>query len=293
MKKLLFVMNPFAGKRKANRVLTDILARFCAEGFEVSVYMTQGQGDAQKEVLRRAAEVDLIVCCGGDGTFNETVAGIMESGLDIPIGYIPAGSTNDFASSLGIPTNLTKAVTRIVEGESARYDICRFGQRYFTYVASFGAFTRSSYATPQSAKNALGHMAYVINGLQELPQIRSEQMKVTFDDETVEGEYVFGAISNSTSLGGVLTMDPKMVSMQDGLFEVLLIRAPKNVIELGECLQSMQNKTFNSSMITLRSAKRVEIQANPEMPWTLDGEKQEGVSEIVIENLPKAIRLIK
>ena len=118
-------------------------------------------------------------------------------------------------------------------------------------------------------------------------------MKVTFDDETVEGEYVFGAISNSTSLGGVLTMDPKMVSMQDGLFEVLLIRAPKNVIELGECLQSMQNKTFNSSMITLRSAKRVEIQANPEMPWTLDGEKQEGVSEIVIENLPKAIRLIK
>ena len=293
MKKLLFVMNPFAGKRKANKVLADILTRFCAAGFEVSVYMTQGQGDAMAEVERRAAQMNLVVCCGGDGTFNETVAGLMHSGMQVPIGYIPAGSTNDFASSLGIPTNIMKAVTGIIEGQPSRYDICRFGQRYFTYVASFGAFTKSSYATPQSAKNALGHMAYVINGLQEVPQIHSEHLRLTFDDETIEGNYVFGAISNSTSLGGVLTMDPKRVSMQDGLFEVLLIRAPKNIIELGECLQSMQNRTFASSMITMRSANRVVIQANPEMPWTLDGERQEGVEEIVVENVHDAIQLIK
>lgn len=293
MKKLLFVMNPFAGTRKANKVLTEILSVFCAAGYEVSTYMTQGQTDAQKVVASRGADADLVVCCGGDGTFNEVVAGVMESGADTPVGYIPAGSTNDFAASLGLVTDPVKAASAIVEGKPESYDICSFGGRYFTYVASFGAFTKTSYTTPQSIKNALGHTAYVLSGIQELSQIRSVPVKMELDGETVEGDFLFGAICNSTSLGGILSLDPRQVDMRDGLFEILLVRAPRDLSELAECIQAVQRQVYNCNMITFRSAKRVTVESDPQMAWTLDGEMEQGHQRVTVENLHHAIRLVK
>ena len=211
MKKLLFIMNPCAGTKKANRVLPEIISVFNEHDYEVITYMTAKQGDAARIAAQRGAGMDLVVCSGGDGTLNETVSGLLDAGLDVRVGYVPSGSTNDFASSLKLSGNPVQAAREIVEGTPFRFDVGRFGERYFSYVASFGIFTRASYATPQSVKNALGHLAYVLAGITELSQIRTEHVKLEIDGEVVEDEFLFGAISNSTSVGGILTLDPRQV----------------------------------------------------------------------------------
>lgn len=293
MKKMLFVMNPYSGQRKGNRYLSDVLALFNRADYEVVSYMTAGPGDAIGVVARYAKEMDLIVCCGGDGTFNETISGILRSGADVPVGYIPAGSTNDFAASLKLPTNIMDAARDIIEGEPVAYDVGRFGSRYFSYVASFGAFTRASYATPQSIKNALGHTAYVLEGIRELSQIRNEHVRMEIDGHVVEDDFLFGAISNSTSVGGILTLDPKQVDMADGKLEILLVRAPHDLLELSECIRAVQTQVYNCAMITFHSAEKIRVYANADMPWTLDGEMEEGHEQINVENVHLAIRLMQ
>ena len=293
MKNMLFVMNPYSGMRKAVRYLADIISLFNRSGYDVTTHMTAGPGDATAVVERLAPKMDLIVCCGGDGTLNETITGMLHAGVDVPIGYIPSGSTNDFASSLKLSMNIMQAAQDILDGEPVSYDVGRFGDRYFCYVASFGAFTKASYTTPQNVKNALGHTAYVLEGINELSQIRMEHVCMEIDDDIVEDDFLFGAISNSTSVGGILTLAPSLVDMSDGLMEVLLVRAPRNLMEISECIQAVQSQKYNCSMITFRSAKKVRILANPEMPWTLDGEKEEGHEEVTAENIHHAIRLIQ
>ena len=292
--KMLFVMNPCAGMRKANKVLTEILGLFCSAGYTVQVHITKAHGEAVDVVAEKASQMDLIVCCGGDGTFNETVSGVMKSGVDVPLGYIPAGSTNDFAESLGLKTNNPLAAAKdIISGTPQHYDVGLFGDRHFTYVASFGAFTKASYATPQNIKNALGHTAYLLEGIQELSQLKPLPVELELDGETVAGEFLFGAISNSTRMGGVLSLDPKQVDMADGLFEILLVRAPKDLAEIAECIQAVQKQKYNCKMITFRSAKKVTVRANKNMAWTLDGEKEPGHAEVEVQNLHHAIRLVK
>ena len=292
MKKMLFIMNPYAGMRKGVKYLADIIAVFNRAGYEVNTYMTAFPGDGVHVVEEKAGQVDLVVCAGGDGTFNETVNGILRSGCDTPIGYIPCGSTNDFASSLKLQTNPIKAAQEIVEGNVVRYDIGLFGDRYFSYVASFGVFTRTSYSTPQSVKNALGHTAYLLSSVQELSQLRKEHLLIETDDRIIEDDFVFGAISNSTSVGGILTLDPKQVDMGDGKFELLLLRAPRNLTEIAECIQAVQSQKYSCAMITFCSTSNIRIYADQAMPWTLDGEKEEGRSHIEVRNLHHAIRLI-
>ena len=293
MKKMLFIMNPYSGMRRASRYLADIIALFNRNGYEVITHMTGAQGEAIDVVARTAEKVDLVVCCGGDGTFNETVTGLLRSGVDIPIGYIPAGSTNDFATSMKLSTNVMEAARDIVEGKPVAYDIGKFGDRYFSYVASFGAFTKASYATPQSIKNALGHTAYVLEGITELSQIRKEHVRMELDGEIVEDDFIFGAISNSTSVGGVLNLDPNLVDMADGKLEVLLVRVPRDLVELAECIKAVQSQQYNCSVITFRSAEKIKVFSNPLMPWTLDGEREEGHIHVDVENVHLAIRLIQ
>ena len=293
MKKMLFVMNPYSGIRRANRYLADIISIFNRGGYEVTAHMTAGQGDAIRVVQEKAKDMDLVACCGGDGTFNETISGILRSGADVPVGYIPAGSTNDFAASLKLPANILQAAKDIVEGEPVAYDVGRFGQRYFSYVASFGAFTRASYATPQNIKNALGHTAYVLEGINELSQIRKTHVRMVLDGQVVEDDFLFGAISNSTSVGGILTLDPKQVDMADGKLEVLLVRAPVDLLEISECIKAVQTQKYNCDMITFRSAEKIRVFADPDMPWTLDGEREDGHAEVDVENVHLAIRLMQ
>lgn len=293
MKKMLFVMNPYAGMRKANRYLADIIALFNRADYDVTTYMTAGPGDAIEVVERKAREMDVVVCCGGDGTFNETISGILRSGCDVPVGYIPAGSTNDFATSMKLSSNIMQAAADIVVGEPQRYDVGRFGNRYFSYVASFGAFTRASYSTPQSVKNALGHTAYLLEGISELSQIKKEHVRLELDGRVVEDDFLFGAISNSTSVAGILTLDPRKVDMRDGKFEVLLVRSPVDLAEISECIRAVQKQEYNCSMITFCSAEKIRVYANPDMAWTLDGEKEEGHEMVEVENLHHAVQIIR
>jgi len=294
MKKMLFIMNPVSGQKKAAKFLPEIISLFNRADYEVITYLTGARGDATRMAALRGKDMDLVVCCGGDGTFNETITGLLESGADVPVGYIPSGSTNDFAASLKLSTSPLKAAQDILEGQSIRYDVGKFGSRYFSYVASFGAFTQTSYTTPQSVKNLLGHTAYVLSGISELSQIRKEHVRMEIDGEVVEDDFLFGAISNSTSVGGVLTLDPKLVNMSDGYLEILLVRAPRNLTEIAECIQAFQNQAYNScAMVTFRSARKIRILANSSMLWTLDGEREEGHWEVTAENLHHAIRIIK
>ena len=293
MKKMLFVMNPYSGMRRANKYVVEIIDLFNRADYEVMVHMTQGPGDATRVVAAKAQEMDLIVCCGGDGTFNETISGMLSVGADVPLGYIPAGSTNDFASSLKLSANVMQAAQDILEGQPVAYDVGKFGNRYFSYVASFGAFTKASYATPQSIKNALGHTAYVLEGINELSQIKKEHVRMEIDGQVVEDDFLFGAISNSTSVGGILTLSPDVVDLADGQMEILLVRAARSLTEIAECIQAVQSQKYNCAMITFRSAKKVRVFADPDMPWTLDGEREDGHAQVDVENVHLAIRLMK
>lgn len=293
MKKLFLVMNPCSGKKRANKVLAEIIDVFNRADYEVTAYMTAARGDATRAAAERAADFDRIVCIGGDGTLNEVIAGLHEVGQQTPIGYIPAGSTNDFASSLGLPKDLLDAARLAATGEPRKLDIGSFNGRCFSYVASFGAFTRTSYATPQGMKNALGHVAYLLAGAKELTSIRSTHMRFVLADGTsFEDDYIFGAISNSTSVAGLLTLSPDLVDLNDGLFELLLIRKPRSLLELSDCVLALTTQEYHTPMLTMVSTGRVEIDCPSELDWTLDGEYAAGQAHCVVENLHDAIRVI-
>ena len=292
MRKLLFLVNPNAGQRRVNKSLTDIIGIFNEGGYEVTVFLTNGPGSGTQIVQERAKDYDLVVCAGGDGTLNETITGVLRAGADCPVGYIPCGSTNDFASTLKLSTDVVQAAKDIMEGAPVEYDVGRWGDRYFVYIASFGAFTRVSYTTPQNLKNALGHLAYVLSGIQELPQIRNIPMALELDGQVLDGEYIFGAVSNSTSVGGVFTLDASQVDLRDGKFEVILVRMPRDMAELTQCAAALQNHTYDCAAITFRSVSRLKVHQDPALLWTLDGERAEGADVVEIENLHRAIRLV-
>ena len=292
MRKLLFLVNPNAGQRRVNKFLTDIIGIFNEGGYEVTVFLTNGPGSGTQIVQERAKDYDLVVCAGGDGTLNETVTGVLRAGAVCPVGYIPCGSTNDFASTLKLSTDVVQAAKDIMMGAPVEYDVGRWGDRYFVYIASFGAFTRVSYTTPQNLKNALGHLAYVLSGIQELPQIRNIPMALELEGQVLDGEYLFGAVSNSTSVGGVFTLDASQVDLRDGKFEVILVRMPRDMAELTQCAAALQNHTYDCAAITFRSVSRLRVHQDPALLWTLDGERAEGADVVEIENLHRAIRLV-
>ncbi len=293
MKKLLIIMNPCSGKKKANGKLAEIIATFNRGGYDVTTYMTATRGDATEVARARAAEFDVIVCIGGDGTFNEVISGLYGLDAKPTVGYIPAGSTNDFANSLKLSKTITQAARDIVEGTPRPLDIGRFNDRYFSYIASFGAFTKASYATPQSLKNVLGHLAYVLAGVKELASIRSHHLRFTLADGTVyEDDYIFGAISNSTSVAGILTLSPDLVDMNDGLFELLLIRKPHSPLELSDCVLALLTQEYSTAMLTFTSTEAVVIEAPADMSWTLDGERADGAERCTVTNLRDAVNVI-
>lgn len=291
-KNVLIIMNPCSGTKKANKYLTDIVQVFTVNDYIPTVLTTTKRGDGTLYAKSYADKVNLIVCIGGDGTFNEVVSGVIQSGVRVPIGYIPAGSTNDFANSLHLSKGIVAAARDIVQGEPVSFDSGMFNDRIFSYVASFGAFTKTSYATPQNVKNALGHLAYVLDGITSIASIRSEHMVFEINGVRYEDDYIFGAISNSTSVGGVLNLKPELVDMSDGEFEVLLVKSPKDLVELAAIVHLLTTQNYEDSMITFVNASEVIIHADKNTSWSLDGEYQEGAEEIKVSNLHHAIDLV-
>jgi YegS/Rv2252/BmrU family lipid kinase len=288
-KKVLFVYNPRAGKERIKNKLADILEIFAAGGYEVTVYPTGKQGDATEIIETRKPIYDLVVCSGGDGTLDEVVTGMMHSSFRTPIGYIPAGSTNDFGGSLGLPKNMLRAAECIVKGHNFPCDVGAFNQDFFVYIAAFGIFTDVSYETDQDAKNVLGYMAYVLEGMKRLSSVRSQHMKVSCDGSVIEDDFIFGMVTNSVSVGGFKNITGKNVKLDDSVFEVTLIKAPRNPVELNMIMLALVNRDIDTDVMYCFRASSLRLESEEEVAWTLDGENGGTHKDVYIENRHKAV----
>ena len=292
MKKLLFIVNPRAGKTKSSAPLFDAVAAFSRAGYLVRVFVTEAGGQARDIAAKWGGQYDLVVCAGGDGTLNETISGLMQLEQRPPLGYLPNGSTNDFAASLHLHTTVETAARAVAGGVPYSLDIGRHNDRYFAYVASFGAFTRSSYSASQAAKNALGHFAYILEGLGDLDSLRPYRCAIDADGEHFEGDFIFGAVCNSTSLGGLVKLDPKHVSMDDGTFELLLLRMPKTALDLQNLITAMTRMQYDYPGVIFRHVKNVVLTTDENISWSLDGEYAASAPRVEIQCLPGAIELV-
>ena len=282
-KKLLFIYNPFSGMGKVRHNLADIIDELVAGGYEVTVHPTQGKEDATKIAEQCGGNYDQVVCCGGDGTLDETVTGVLRGGNETLLGYIPAGSTNDFANSLGLPKDMKKAAEIAVTGDVFRSDIGRFGDDTFVYVAAFGVFTDVSYETSQNLKNIFGHAAYILEGAKRLGTYESYHMRVEYDGQQIEDDFIYGMISNSESVGGFKGMTGNHVQLDDGVFEVTLIKAPHNPVELNEIIAYLTGLKDDSNLIYAFKTGEISFYPYTEIPWTLDGEFGGNQTQITIK----------
>lgn len=292
MKKLLFIVNPYSGKAQIKNKLLQIVDMMVKEGYQVTIYPTQEKEDASRLVEKQAKKYDLVVCSGGDGTLDEVVSGMMRSQKKIPLGYIPTGSTNDFANSLKLPKDMLKAARIAISGQKFACDVGKFNEKSFIYVAAFGMFTNVSYKTSQEWKNILGHAAYILEGVKSITEISSYHMRVEYQDEVIEDEFIYGMITNSISVGGFKNMTGKNVLLDDGKFEVTLIRKPKNIVELNEIMASLTNLIDNTSLIYSFKSNCITFISEEEVPWTLDGEYGGSPREITICNVQKALEIM-
>ena len=293
MKTVHLIVNPNAGIKRARRFLPEMISAFNRAGYLCAVWITEKRGDAVTFAREHAGGADLVVACGGDGTLNEVITGLQLGRHVTPLGYIPCGSTNDFASGLGLPADPLEACDSILSGSSQMLDVGQFAPaRYFSYTASFGAFTGVAWSTPQNVKNVLGHAAYILEGIRSLSDIRPIRMKITADSTVYEDEFIFGAVCNSTSLGGVLKLENSEVHMNDGLFEALFIPFPPNLIVLNRILTALRTHCYDDPSLYFLRASSFVFEGAPEITWTLDGEAAEGTSRVEIKNIHNAISLI-
>ena len=297
MKKLLFVYNPRAGKEMLKPRLSDVLDIFVKAGYEVTVHPTQAYRDAYYQIKEyEVGKYDLIACSGGDGTIDEVATGMMkrrEMGKDVvPVGYIPAGTTNDFAKSLHIPRKPLAAADNAVKGVPFPCDIGKFNDSVFVYIAAFGIFTDVSYETDQAVKNVLGHMAYILEGAKRIFNIPSYKIKVEHDGEVIEDEFIFGMVTNSRSVGGFSNMVGKNIVFDDGLFEVTLIKTPKNPIAFQEIIAALLIEQVDTKHMYTFKTKKITFDSVEEIPWTLDGEFGGEQDYVEIENVQKAMEIM-
>lgn len=290
-KDMLFMYNPKAGKAQIRNHLVDILDVFVKEGYEVTVYPTQARGDAIKKTRRKKDKYDIVVCSGGDGTLDEVFTGMMQCKKKVPIGYIPAGSTNDFAVSLNLSKNMVQAAEDIVTGENFPVDVGMFNDDVFVYIAAFGLFTEVTYETDQQIKNVLGHMAYLLEGMKCLATIKTYKLKVTVGEEVIEDEFLFGMITNSHSVGGFQKITGNNVELNDGEFEVTLIKRPMNPIELNRVMAALVDRDIDTECMYCFKASEVRIESEEEVAWTLDGEFGGSHKEVTVKNLHKSLEI--
>ena len=292
MKKALFVYNPNAGKELIKPKLSDILDIIVKAGYDVNVYPTQSYRDAYHKVEGFSDDYELVICSGGDGTIDEVVTGMMKRDKKVPIGYIPTGTTNDFANSLYIPKDLLKAADTTVNGVPFPCDIGVFNDDVFVYIAAFGLFTDVSYQTKQEFKNIFGHLAYVLEGTKRIFNIPAYGIKINYDDVEIEEEFIFGMVTNSRSVGGFRNMIGNRVVFDDGEFEVTLIKKPKNAIEMQEIIGALLlNNVDSKHMYTFKTGK-ITFESNEDISWTLDGEYGGAHDYVEILNKKQALDIM-
>lgn len=290
-KKAMLIINPVSGKKLVLKYIPSIVRTFMDAGYMVTTFFTSRRSEATEFVQRYGRGFDLVCCTGGDGTLNEVLTGLAREQIDVPLGYIPCGSTNDFASSHQLSVDIPTAAARISDGRSTRYDIGRFGDHFFSYVAAFGAFSWLSYTTDQRMKNALGHTAYILDAIKDVYKIKPEHVKVTADGTTYEDDYIFGAVCNSTSIAGTIELPSGVVDTADGIFEILLVKMPNTILELNSIITSILTQDYSNPFITFAQAKSIDIVNSPGLLWALDGECSGGYDTIHIEPMPRFLNL--
>jgi len=295
---MLFIYNPYAGRTQIRNNLLEIIETFAKADYEVTVIPTQKKLDAKEIVYKCANSYDLVTCAGGDGTLDEVVSGMMLLQTKVPLGYIPAGTTNDFANSLHIPKQMKRAAVTAVHGKKFLCDIGTFNADFFVYIAAFGIFTDVSYETRQDLKNLLGHMAYILEGMKRLMVVPSYRMKFSYKDlenkgemTAIEGEFIYGMITNSQSVGGFKRITGKNVLLDDGLFEVTLIRHPKNATELNRILLALSGKKIDTESMYCFKTNHIEVKSAIKVAWTLDGEFGGMQKKVTITNLKQALSI--
>lgn len=294
MRKIYFIYNPHSGKEQIGAKLNEIIRTLAERDNELTVVPTIGYLDAMERITNLPDGYDLVVCSGGDGTLDEVVTGMMKRPKErrIPIGYIPAGTTNDFARSLGIPRNMPEAAKNAISGEPFACDIGSFNEDSFVYIASFGIFTEVSYSTKQEVKNVLGHMAYILEGMKSLYNIKSYKMKVSSEEMEFEGDFLFGMITNSKSVAGFKGLVKGDVQFDDGVYEVTFIKRPKNPLEIQEILAALVMEELDSNYMYSFRTKKLKVESEEMVPWTLDGEFGGEHQQVIVENNQKAIEII-
>lgn len=294
MKKLLFIYNPHAGKGQIRAKLADVLDTFTKAGWLVTVRPTQGKSDATYTAAWLGGEYDRLVCCGGDGTLHEVVTGLMEIERRPEVGYIPAGTTNDFSRNLKLPKGYDALAVTAAEGIPRPVDIGRFNDRYFVYVAAFGAFTKVAYGTPQDLKKTFGHLAYVMEGIASLPTISPIHLKVEYDQGVIEDDFFFGMVSNALSIGGMRPPNSSNVVLDDGLFEVYLVKKPVTLADVANGFQAfLSMKPGDPGSLIQFQTSRLVITGQEPLHWTIDGEYGGGQTVNVVENCNKALTILR
>lgn len=293
--RVLLMVNPMAGRQKIRNELLYVVDTLTKAGYETIIYTTQGK-DATRDLLaEKDSQFDRVICCGGDGTFNEILSATMHWDKRPILGYIPAGTTNDFAAGLKLPSDIREAAVNIVRGTPHTVDAGLFNTSYFSYVASFGAFTETSYSTPQNFKNALGHLAYILEGIKEIPAFISYTVCVEADGQIYKDSYIFGAVSNARSVGGILKISDSLVDLNDGVFEVMMIKMPKTLMDLSAIVTSLTSLNplkYDPSMFLFLQTKELKITFEQEMVWSLDGERVSGGKEARIACIKDAFKIL-
>ena len=293
-KKLLLLVNPCSGKMRAKRELLTIVQTFCDADFLVNVRITRCRHDATEFVPAYGKEYDVLVACGGDGTLNEVISGALQIGFPGNIGFIPCGTTNDLANTLGLPKSVLDCSRLIVEGKAKYMDFGAFNKnRYFTYIASFGAFTEVSYNTDQKFKNTLGHLAYIAEGIGAVDKIKPYHMVVTCDGQPYEDDFIFGAAANSLSIGGIVKLKKDMVKLTDGQHELLLVRNPRDAAHLAGLLGDLIAGKFTGENILILRGKRIQFACEESIPWCVDGEFAGDHQTVEIRNLHERLKIYR
>jgi len=286
------ILNPVAGKKRGKLLLPDLLEGLCRRNILPIVHVTSKRRDAERAAIAFGKDCDMLCCIGGDGTLNEVICGLMCQTVRPPLLYIPTGSTNDFAQTCGIPSDLNRAMELVASNQTRTVDIGCLCDRYFTYIASFGLFTRTTYATDQSVKNIIGHMAYLLEGAKELSDLgKSYHVKITHDTGSIEGDFLFGGVANTLSIGGIFHLPRRHVVLDDGKFELMLIRLPKNADELLRAFNMMQSGAYDGDLIRFLSTTKVKFKSDQPISWCLDGEYAGDRAEACATNLARSLTL--
>ena len=300
LRNLMLIVNPFSGRGISKAAMGTIVSRLCDNDCAVTVYIA-GEYSARQLAYEYAKHHEMVVCVGGDGTLSDIISGLMGSGVSLPVGYIPAGTANDVAATLALSKDMNAAAQTIIDGRPKPLDIGRFSEasakndndaRYFTYIAAFGAFTGVAYLTPQSAKRALGHFAYILGGLADMTAIKARHCRVRYDGKVVEGDFIFGGVVNSTSVAGFVKIDPDSVDLADGLFEVILVRQPIILTDFLDILSSIATQSYDGDNVLMLHASKLKFTFDDAVPWTVDGENGGAHKEVEITNCREAVRII-